>query len=169
MYCNEDKLYNLALIALFILVIIQLVNMFSFTFSKKEHMDPALLNHQYVDWPEPRDRNHIPPPQYQEPKFYEENNIYPTSEQPLLLDPLNVKGGIPCGPHFNWMVPHTAGADGRYDDMLWSKTSPKMILRDNCINCKSNGKNKIFNDSESGLPSMGGDGLLENNLSENNL
>ena len=159
---NEDKLYNLALIALFILVVIQLVNMFSFP--RKEHMDAALLNHQYVDWPKPHNRNHIPPPQYQKPKFYEENNIYPKSEQPLSIDPLAVNKGIPCGPHYNWLVPQSAGADGHYDDLLWAKTSPKMILRNDCLTCKQNGGNKIFNDTESGLPSMGGNGLLENNL-----
>jgi hypothetical protein len=157
---TEDKLYNLALLALFVLVIIQLVNMFYF--KRMEHMDPALLTHQIVDWPGKHDRNHIPPPQYQEPVFYEENNTYPKGEQPELTTPIPITGQIKCGPHFNWMVPQSLGADGRYDDMLWSKTSPKMVLRNDCLTCKQNGKTQVFNDTESGLPSMGGDGLLDN-------
>lgn len=156
---DENKLYNLALLALFILVVIQLVNMFS---ARNEHMDPALLNHQYVDWPEPHNRNNIPAPQYQEPKFYIEGDIYPKGEQIKLTNPVPVDEDLACGPHFDWLVPHSTGVNGHYDDMLWAKTSPKMIVREDCLNCKKYGKGKVFDDSESGLPSMNGAGLLEN-------
>lgn len=157
---DENKLYNLALIALFILVIIQLVNMFNS--SKKEHMDASLLlNHQYVEWPGQHDRDHIPPPQAQEPKFYEDGNVNVNSEDPTIVDPAYVNNGLPCGPQYNWLVPQAVGANGKYDDSLWNKTSPKMVLRNDCLNCKNYSGDKVFNDSESGLPSMGGHGLLD--------
>ena len=158
---NDENLYTLSLIILFVLVVIQLYNMY-FS-SNKEHMNAALLNNQYVDWPGIHDRDHIPAPQYQEPVFYKEP-IYPKGEEIKLTNPIPVDTDLPCGPQFDWLVPHSLGANGRYDDMLWAKTSPKMILRPDCVNCKDHDSKSSDSDTVSGLPSMNGDGLLETNM-----
>ncbi len=156
---QEDNLYKLALIVLFVLVLIQLINMFSY--SNKEHMNASLLNNQYVSWPGIHDRNHIPPPQPQEPVFYKEP-IYPKGEPITLIDPLPIDTDLKCGPQFDWLVPQSLGANDRYDDILWAKTDPKMILRADCLTCKDNKSSD--SESVSGLPSMNGSGLLEANV-----
>jgi hypothetical protein len=155
---TENNLYNLALIVLLVLVSFQAYNMF---FSRKEHMNPSLLNHQYVDWIKPYDRDHIPPPQPQTPKFYMIDDDTERSPNQPLTSPILPSGQIPCAPQFDWLVPQSLGAGNRYDDMLWSETSPKMMLRNGCTNCPKYKDNKVFNDSESGLPSMNGAGILE--------
>jgi hypothetical protein len=162
---NDEKLYQLALIILFVLVLIQLYNMYFCSNNDKEHMNAALLNNQYVDWPGIHDRNHIPPPQYQEPVFYKEP-IYPKGEEIQLTNPIPIDTDLKCGPQFDWLVPHSLGANGRYDDMLWAKTSPKMILRQDCLSCKDHSSDSKSSDSDSvsGLPSMNGAGLLESNM-----
>lgn len=137
---NSDNLYKLALIILFLLVLATVVNMF---FYGVEHMDAALLNNQYVDWPGIHDRDHIPAPQPQEPVFYKEP-VYPKGKPIELTTPIPVETDLPCGPHFDWLVPQSLGANGRYDDMLWSKTDPKMILRNDCVECKEYGGNDKF-------------------------
>ena len=157
MHINEDTLYNIALGVLFILILVQLYNMYY----KKEHMEGSMVIHQYVDWPGIHDRNHIPPPQYQEPKFYLDDDDVPRSPNQELTNPIPVEGDISCGPHFNWLVPQSLGAGNRYDDMLWAKTSPKNVLKDDCMACKKFSGDKVFDDNVSGLPSMGGSGLLE--------
>jgi hypothetical protein len=156
---SNNNLYNLALIFLLVLIAIQIYNMY--IAYQTEHMNPSLLNHQYVDWIKPYNRDHIPPPQKQEPKFYFVDDEAEYSADQQLTSPILPSGSIPCAPQFDWLVPQSLGAGNRYDDMLWSQTNPKMILKGDCIDCKKYKDNKVFNDSESGLPSMGGNGLLE--------
>jgi hypothetical protein len=157
---NENTFYNFALFILVALALIQLYKMYS---ARKEHMDASLLNHQYVDWPGIHDRDHIPAPQHQEPVFYTEDDDAVRSPDQQLTSPIITDAGLACGPHFDWLVPQSLGAGNRYDDMLWAKTSPKNILKNGCTNCQKYSEGKVFNDSVSGLPSMNGDGLLEDN------
>lgn len=160
MNLDNTQLYKLAIILLFVLIAMQLIDYYY----SYEHMDASLLNHQYVDWPKPYSRNDIPPPQEQVPRFYFENDDVPRNGPVTLTNPIAQPKGIPCGPQYDWMVPMATGANGKYDDMLWAKTNPKMILRDDCISCNKHNAGDGYDDGPSGLPSMDGDGLLESNF-----
>lgn len=135
-----DKIYRLALFVLFVLILVQFINVFIRT----EHMNPMLLNHQYQDWPESgRSRDSIAPPDYDYPTtFYRADKV---PEQPL-TNPIQTDIGLGCGPKYDWMatIAHSKGADGKYGDMLWAKTSPKMVLRDNCLSCDKAGSESTF-------------------------
>ncbi len=159
MNLDNTQLYKIAILLLFILIAMQLIDYYY----SYEHMDASLLNHQYVDWPKPYSRNNIPAPQYQTPRFYFENDDVPRKGPVVLMDPLPLPEGIPCGPQFDWATPLAAGANDKTDDNLWNITNPKMILRNDCISCNKHNAGNGYDDGPTGLPSMDGEGLLEFN------
>lgn len=156
MNLDNTQLYKIAILLLFILIAMQLIDYYY----SYEHMDASLLNHQYVDWPKPYSRNNIPAPQYQTPRFYFANDS-PLKEKSSFPDPLPTPEGIPCGPQFDWATKMSGGPDE--NDELWNITNPKMILRNDCISCNKHNAGNGYDDGPTGLPSMDGDGLLEFN------
>ena len=130
-----DKLYRLALLVMFILALIQIINFFNqkpvVIETKLEHLNPSLLNHQDVDF------SRVPNDELQ-PNFYYKDNRYAAENKldPELIDPLRRDPGVNCTPKFDWDVKANPGANNVYGDMMWHKTSPKMILESNCLSCK---------------------------------
>lgn len=141
----SDKLYRLALLVIFTLAIIQISNFFNqkpiLIETKYEHLNPSLLTHQYENLaPIPSDNKKM--------DFYYKDNRYSADHQlaPELVDPLGTDTGIKCAPQFDWDVKSNPGANNVYGDVMWHKQSPKMILEDNCINCKQFQPQKSFNE-----------------------
>ena len=155
---NSDKLYRLALLVLFILITVQLINIL--TKNTTEHMNPALLNHQFESWPNPRGRDNIPPPSDgYKTQFYLKNNIYAADKisHPTLTNPIPIDEDLSCGPQYDWnkTVEHSPGANNTYGDMVWAVTSPKMQLQTNCMSCGDFGPSKKFNDPSGVESSVG--------------
>lgn len=141
----SDKLYRLALLVMFILALIQIINFFNqkpvIIETKYEHLNPSLLTHQYESLAsEPSDNKEI--------NFYYKDNRYSQENKlnPQLLDPLSNDPGLKCGPKFDWDVKANPGANNVYGDMMWHKESPKMILEDNCISCNQFQPQKSLNE-----------------------
>lgn len=162
---NSDKLCKLALLVMFILAVMQIYNFFSNSSSMMEHMNPALLTHQQVDWaPEWTDHPTI--------TYYlknEDRYSAKTKLNPKLIDPLVTDPGLPCGPKFDWSVKMQPGANNVYGDMIWSKASPQMILENNCLNCNHVAKQGPFNEPSgiaSSLTTKFDNGMVIGSLSD---
>jgi hypothetical protein len=141
----SNKLYSLALLVIFILSLMQIINFFNqkqtIIEENKEHMNPALLTHQYDSYaPVPSDVKNI--------NFYYKNNRFAVENrgEPELIDPLITDPRLGCGPKFDWSTKVNPGANNVYGDLLWHKTSPKMILEKNCLNCNDFKSNKLFDE-----------------------
>lgn len=166
-----DKLYRLALLVMFILALIQIINFFNqkpvIIETKLEHLNPSLLTHQYDDLaPIPSDNKQI--------NFYYKDNRYAAENKldPELLDPLSRNPGVRCGPKFDWDVKANPGANNVYGDMMWHKTSPKMILESNCLSCKQFQPSNVFNEPSgvaSSLTSTYDNGMAIGALSDQNM
>lgn len=138
-----DKLYRLALLVMFTLAVIQIINFFRYKpmmDSDLEHMNPSLLTHQVEDWaPEWTDKPTI--------NYYYRDNRYSTDMKlkPKLMDPLHLNPGLSCAPQFDWDVKATPGANNVYGDLIWQKTNPKMVLESNCLHCSHNKRQPALN------------------------
>ena len=161
MNITSDKLCGLALLVIFVLAVVQIYYYISakptvieekFT----EHMNPNLLTHQIENLAsKPGD-----PPVIQyyikENRFAKDADLCPRLEDTLISDP-----GLNCGPKMNWQTLALPGANNVYGDMIWNKTSPKMVLESNCMNCNQsrdyNGPvgvpSNIIGDGPSGIAS----------------
>jgi len=133
--CNN--LCRLALLIVFIIAIFLIVNYLNkptIIETNYEHLNPALLTHQYEDLAaNPSSNRNI--------NFYiKDKNRYSTNTKynPKLIDPLITNPGLACAPKNDWSVYQGAGANNTYGDMVWNITSPRMVLTDNCFNCKNN-------------------------------
>ena len=138
---SSDNFYKLAVLAIFVLVAIQIVNFFyenPIVIETTEHMNPALLTHQYENLAQkPGDKSVM--------DFYYRGDRYSSEFKwsPTLVDPLSVDRGIKCGPSYDWDVKLIPGANNVYGDVLWHQTSPRMILDSNCMSCNNN--KKLYN------------------------
>lgn len=141
----SDKLYKLAILVVAILAIFQIY--LSFTEKPKiiearyEHLNPSLLTHQYENLSKT-------PGLKPEIDYYLKSNRYDAENKynPKLKDPLSTNTRLNCAPAFNWDVNLNPGANKTYDDLVWHETSPRMVLNDNCINCKNYDFNKTYNE-----------------------
>jgi len=147
----SDKLCRLALIVMFALAFVQIINFFNqkptIIETKLEHLNPSLLTHQVDDWaPEITDKPTI--------TYYYKGDRYSKDMKfdPKLIDPLHQDTSLSCGPKFDWDVNATPGANNVYGDLLWHKTNPKMILESGCLKC-SHGRQSSY-DSPSGVASL---------------
>jgi hypothetical protein len=141
----SDKLYRLALLVIFILALIQIINFFNqkpvIIETKYEHLNPNLLTHQYENLAaKPGDKTEI--------DFYYRDNRYSTENKltPELIDPLKTSPGIKCGPKFDWDVKSYPGANNVYGDMVWNTHEPRMVLQNNCLSCNQFQPQKSFNE-----------------------
>lgn len=135
---DSGKLYKLTLIFIFVLIFIQITGFFSspqIIEEKNEHMNASLLTHQIEDLAKlPSDNPRI--------TYYYKGSRYGNQNPYLeLSDPLARTTGLTCTPQFDWNVNLSPGANNTYGDILWHKTSPKMILQDNCMSCGQFKKN----------------------------
>lgn len=149
MIITSDKLYKLSLI---VLIVLASILIYTYMYAKpavieetKEHMNPALLTHQYEDLAaKPGDNAPI--------NFYMKENRYATDKQynPKLIDPLSeLQSGIPCmqSNQVDWDVQTIPGANNTYGDLIWNTTSPKMVLeKGGCLSCKEYTGNQQYNE-----------------------
>ena len=145
MNITSDNLYRLSLLVLLILAVIQIYNYMyrpPAVIETTEHMNPALLTHQYESWaPKPDPENPI--------QFYVKENRYDSDLKlnPKLQDPLGkLNSGIGCGPKMDWDTNANPGANNVYGDLIWHKTSPRMVLESNCMSCKQFAPSKSYNE-----------------------
>jgi len=138
-------MYRLALLILFIIAVIQIINVYNkptVIETNYEHMNPALLTHQYENLAsKPGDNANI--------NFYvKDNNRYSVDKKfnPTLVDPLTTDPGLPCAPQSSGSIYQTPGANNTYADMIWNKTSPRMVLQDNCLHCNDYKPSSTFNE-----------------------
>lgn len=167
MTISTDRIYQLALLVIFVLAIILIINYLIHKpiIIERENMDARqMIGPQYQDWIIP-------------PEFYYKNNYYyanklsqnPNSQPTFylkddqffnkknfnqnLLDPLNFDNDQQCGTKLDWNVPLSPGADGGYTDLMWNYNSPKMALEGNCLNCNHYKPFNLVNKEPSGIPS----------------
>lgn len=141
---NSDKLYKLSLVIILVIVVIQIINFYNrkpiVIETKYEHMNPALLTHQWENLQAlPRSQSNI--------NFYIKGNRYNTKSENN-LKPKGIFGsdtGIPCGPKFDWSTKQLPGANNTLGDMLWHQTAPRNILINNCLQCKNWKQNENYN------------------------
>lgn len=148
---NSDRLYKLALLVIFVIAIVLIINYLTQSpiVIERENMDNVqMIMPQLQDW--------VVPPQFYyknnyyyvnkqkqnpnaKPSFYFKDERYLTDKKfnPKLADPLNFDNDQQCGPKFDWSDPLNPGANNTYDDLLWNYMSPRMVLQDNCINCQN--------------------------------
>ena len=131
--------YQIALLVIFIIAIIMIYNSYN---KQTEHMNPTLLTHQIEDLaPIPNDKPII--------NFYnKDQNRYSTNKKynPKLVDPLITNPGLPCAPKNNWSTYQNPGANNTYGDMIWHKSSPRMVLQDNCLHCNNFKPTSTYNE-----------------------
>lgn len=146
MNITSDKLYRLSLLVLIVLASVLIYNYMYATPAvielEKEHMNPALLTHQYEDLAAKPDPNNPI-------NFYVKENRYAANQEfkPKLIDPLSpYQSGVPCGPQMDWDVQTIPGANNTYGDLIWHETSPKMVLEKGCTNCKDFTNNQEYNE-----------------------
>lgn len=144
MNITSDKLYRLSLLVLVVLALIQIYNYMyrsPVVIETTEHMNPSLLTHQIEDLaPMPDPNNPI--------NFYVKEDRYNADLKlnPKLMDPLApYQEGVKCGPQMDWSTNANPGANNVYGDLIWHKTSPKMVLESNCLSCKQ-GKQPTYNE-----------------------
>jgi hypothetical protein len=159
MNITSDKLYRLSLLVLLVLAVVQIYNYMYKSpaiIETKEHMNPALLTHQYEDLASKPDPNNPINYYVKENRFNAKLKLNPT-----LLDPIgNKNSGIKCGPKMDWDTDQIPGANNVYGDLIWHKTSPKMVLESKCMNCNDFSKGNSYNEPSgvaSGLTSGLGD------------
>lgn len=142
---SSNNLYKLALIVIFVLAIVQIINIFNnktvVIEPKTEHMNPSLLTHQYEDLQKE-------PSNHQKLNYYYKDNRYSNSNNfnPELIDPLHQDTGLKCAPQFDWDVKLNPGANNVYGDNVWHTSEPKMVLENNCMSCGQFKKNDSFNE-----------------------
>lgn len=160
MEMKSDRLYKLALIVVFVIAIILIINYLtqSPTIIERENMDSIqMIMPQYQDW--------IVPPQFHykdnyfyvnrqkqnpdiKPTLYLKNERYLADKKlnPKLDDPLNFDNDQQCGPKLDWSNSMNPGANNTYSDLLWNYMSPKMVLQDNCVNCTHFKQTSTYNE-----------------------
>ena len=145
MNITSDKLYRLSLLVLLVLAVVQIYNYMyrsAAVIETTEHMNPALLTHQIESIaPKPDPNNPI--------HYYVKENRFNADLKlnPTLIDPIgDLNEGIKCGPKMDWSTNSMPGANNVYGDMIWHKTSPKMVLESNCMNCNQNAPSVSFNE-----------------------
>ncbi len=142
---SSNNLYKLALLVIFVLVTIQIINIFNqkpvIIEPKTEHMNPSLLTHQYEDLQkEPSDQPKL--------NFYYKDNRYSNDNNfnPQLVDPLHQETGLQCTPQFDWDIKLNPGANNVYGDNVWHTSEPKMVLENNCMSCGQFQPSDSFNE-----------------------
>lgn len=140
-----DKLYQLTLLVIFVIAIIQIINLFKTNpmviEAKYEHLNPALLTHQVENLAEkPSDNSDI--------SFYLKENRYDAANKynPKLQGVLISDPRLSCGPKFDWETKHLPGANNTYGDLVWHQTEPKNVLQQNCLNCNHYMPPKQYNE-----------------------
>lgn len=154
---TSNKLYMLILLVIIVIAAIQIYNYMYRT----ENMNPALLTHQVEDLSsKPGDPVNVNFFVRDSNRFASDNKLCPKLEQ--ILPKVD---GIKCGPQFDWNTYALPGANNVYGDMIWNRTSPRMILEDNSMQCTNNSFNAPQGIPE-GIQSTDGSGNISQNLNE---
>lgn len=141
---NSNKLYKLSLVVILVIVVVQIINFYNrqplVIETKYEHMNPALLTHQWENLrPIPSNKSDI--------DFYIKGNRYNTKSNNT-LKPQGIffsKTGLPCGPQFDWTTKQLPGANNTLGDLVWHQVEPRNVLIDNCLHCKNWKQNENYN------------------------
>ncbi|ARF09528.1 hypothetical protein Indivirus_1_151 [Indivirus ILV1] len=126
---TSDRLCMLALLVIIVICVVQIYQLYNRS-SMKEHMNPALLTHQIEDLTsKPGDPVSI--------NYYVKEDRYSKDLKlsPTLIDPLSMNSSLKCGPQMNWDTLSMPGANNVYGDMIWHKTSPRMVFERNDFSC----------------------------------
>jgi len=142
---TSDKLYQLTLLVIFVIAIIQIINFFkknpTIIEAKYEHLNPALLTHQHENLAEkPGDQSNI--------SFYIKENRYDADNKynPKLQGVLTDNPRLSCSPQFDWETKHLPGANNTYGDLVWHQVEPRNVLQKNCLNCNHYVSSKNYNE-----------------------
>lgn len=125
---TSDRLCMLALIVIIVICVVQIYQMYFGV--RTEHMNPALLTHQIEDLSSKPGDPVVINYYMKGDRFAADKKLNPKLEDPLITDPR-----FKCGPQMNWDTLALPGANNVYGDLIWHKTSPKMVLENNAMTC----------------------------------
>lgn len=125
---TSDRLCMLALIVIIVICIVQIYQMYFG--AQTEHMNPALLTHQVENLASKPGDPVVIDYYIRGDRFAADTKLCPKLTDPLITDP-----GLKCGPQMNWDTLALPGANNVYGDLIWHKTSPKMVLENNAMTC----------------------------------